>query len=438
LEGSALTVVSPSGVRGVFGSDLSPDMLIGLARNFATEFGEGEILLARDTRASSPIVSRLAGGATLGAGVNVVDYGVISTPALFRESRKTDKSAIMVTASHNEPEWNGLKFIVRGRGINQEQLDSISMKSKDGGPVVSGSLRKAEGFAYNSDLVAMAGEDSARGVKVVLDLNGGAAIGHAPEILRSLGCEVLTIGDMPGTFNRTVDPTNDPLDLLCKTVKREGAHAGFAFDSDGDRLVLVDNEGKKRTGDYMLSLAFKEMLQSQEEKQVVVSVDTSQAVDDVLGEFGGRVYRAKVGEANVVGMLLAKEVRIGGEGSSAGLIDASFNYCRDSLLAATTIVAALKKKGVKLYGQVKSYHQARLTLELPRAKALKVMKRLQKELKGADALDGLKVKTSKSSWVLLRSSNTEDGVRVSAEAATAKDAEQLAKTYLAKARRAAA
>jgi phosphomannomutase len=285
----------------------------------------------------------------------------------------------------------------------------------------------------------MAGEGSAQGVRVVLDLNGGAAIGHAPEILRALGCEVLTIGDLPGTFSRKVDPTNDPLDLLCKTVKREEADAGFAFDSDGDRLVLVDSDGKKRTGDYMLSLAFKEMLQGQEEKEVVVSVDTSQAVDDVLEELGGKVYRAKVGESNVVGTMVEKGVRLGGEGSSAGLIDASFNYCRDSLLAATTIVAALKRKGAKkLYGEVRSYHQARLKVEVPRKKALQAMKRLQKELKEADTLDGLKVRTSKSSWVLLRVSNTEEGVRVSAEAPTAKEAERLAKLYVGRVRRAGA
>jgi len=412
-------------------------MLIGYARNFAADFGE--VLVGRDTRGSSPIVARLVCGAALAAGVDAVDYGVLSTPALFRESRRTDRAAIMVTASHNEPELNGLKFIVKGRGIDQEQLEAITRKSREGGASGAGTLRRAEGFAYNSDLVGMAGEGSAQGVKVILDLNGGAAIGHAPEILRALGCEVLTIGDLPGTFNRTIDPTNDPLDLLCKTVKREGAHAGFAFDSDGDRLVLVDSDGRKRTGDYMLSLAFKEMLQGQDQKEVVVSVDTSQAVDDVVEELGGKVYRAKVGESNVVGAMVERGVRFGGEGSSAGLIDASFNYCRDSLLAATTIVAALKKKGAKrLYGEVRSYHQTRLKLEMPRKKALQAMKRLQKDLEGADTLDGLKVRTSKSSWVLLRVSNTEEGVRVSAEAPSAAEAERLAKLYVGRVRRAGA
>ena len=284
----------------------------------------------------------------------------------------------------------------------------------------------------------MAGEGSAQGVRVVLDLNGGAAIGHAPAILRALGCKVSTIGDTMGIFSRTIDPTNDPLELLCKTVKKEGADVGFAFDCDGDRLALVDSDGRARTGDYMLTLAMKEILQSAPRKDVVVSVDTTQAVDDVVKEAGGQVFRSKVGEGNVVGLMTQKGVRIGGEGSSGGVIDASFNNCRDSMVAAAFIVGALKRRGTKVYGQVRSYHIAREKMAMPRKKGLEAVKKLQKENPGADALDGLKIKTSGSSWVLIRVSNTEDGVRVSAEASSMKEAERLAHSYALKVKRAGA
>ncbi len=436
-----MTVTSTSGIRGVFNSELFPEEMAEYTRNFVRLVGGGELLLGRDTRTTGPIASRVVATAILGTGADVIDYGIISTPAIFRESRKRERSAIIVTASHNEPEWNGLKFVVDGRGINQEEFDQVLRKApkKEAGGVTSpGRMAASEGFSYNQELVDMAGEGSGSGGNAVLDLNGGAAIGHAPDILRRLGCEVLTIGDAQGIFIRTIDPTNDPLDMLCKTMKKEEAHVGFAFDCDGDRLVLVDSEGRKRTGDYMLTLAIKEALQNMTAKDVVVSVDTTQAIDEVVREAGGQVFRSKVGEGNVTGLMAQKGVRLGGEGSSGGMIDASFNNCRDSLVAAILIVGALKRKGTKVYDQVKSYHQARETMQMARKKALDAVKKLQRENPNSEALDGLKIRTSGSSWVLIRVSNTEDGVRVSAEAPSMKEAEQLAHSYMLKVKRAGA
>jgi phosphomannomutase len=433
-----LTVASTSGIRGTFNVDLLPEDMAEYTRRFVTLVGGRQFLVARDTRSTGPIASRVVSGAILGSGADVVDYGVISTPAVFRESRMRDKPAVIVTASHNEPEWNGLKFVVNGRGINQGEFDQVMKGVQDGGLKPPGRLGSSATFSYNKELVELAGEGSAQGVKVVLDLNGGAAIGHAPAILRALGCEVSTIGDVRGIYSRTIDPTNDPLDVLCKTVKREDADIGFAFDCDGDRLALVDSDGRARTGDYMLTLGLKEALQNAARKDVVVSVDTTQAVDDVVKEAGGQVFRAKVGEGNVVGMMAEKGVRFGGEGSSGGLIDASFNNCRDSMVAAAFIVGALKKKGRKAYGQVRSLHIAREKMEMSRKKASDAVKRLKKDNPNADMLDGLKIRTSGSSWILIRISNTEDVVRVSAEAPSRKDAEHLAHSWALKVKRAGA
>jgi phosphomannomutase len=434
-----LTVTSTSGIRGIFNFDLLSEGMVEYAENFVGLLEARELLIARDTRATGPIASRAVTSAVLGMGTDVIDYGIISTPAIFRESRRNERPAVIVTASHNEPEWNGLKFVVNGRGINQSEMDEVLRKGKKRKEVpVPGSSRIAEGFTYNEELVRIVGKGSAQGVKVVLDLNGGAAIEHAPNVLRALGCEVHTIGDSRGLFTRIIDPTVDPLDMLCKTVKGRGADVGFAFDCDGDRLVVVDSDGKKRTGDYMLTLALKEAFQTLNEKDVVVSVDTTQAIDEVVKEAGGRVFRAKVGEANVMERMAENGVRMGGEGSSGGLIDSSFNNCRDSLIAAALIVGALKKKGKKAYGQVKSYEQARVKMEMPRKKALEAMKRLAKEQPDADTLDGIKLRLSDTTWVLIRVSNTEDVVRVSAEAPNMKEAENIAHSYLGKVKRAGA
>jgi len=432
------TIASISGIRGVFNENLFQSDIVRYVGNFASLVPGKRVLVGRDTRSTGDVISRTVCGALLGRGVAVVDYGVLSTPALFRESRTRKIPAVMITASHNEPEWNGLKFIVDGRGIVQPELERILAPGKRSGTrgakslpeEPTGTLVLGPAPSYNSELVTMAGEGSADGVKVVIDVNGGAAVYHAPAILEKLDCQLSVLGGTPGLFSRMVDPTSDGLQLLSQTVKEKCADVGFAFDCDGDRLVLVDADGRKRTGDYMLTLAFKELLPNVTNRSVVVSVDTTQAIDEVVSELGGTVFRSKVGEANVISKMNETGARLGGEGSSGGLIDSEFNYCRDSMLAAIGIVTAVKKKGTKAFDRVRSYSQVRLKLVMERRKALVAIKKLSKEHPEAGSLDGLKIDLAGRSWVLVRPSGTEDVVRISAEAASEKEADEAARSFL--------
>ena len=161
----------------------------------------------------------------------------------------------------------------------------------------------------------------------------------------------------------------------------------------------------------------------------MVSSDTTQAVDDVAKKAGAQVFRSKVGEANVVQVMKEKGARLGGEGSSGGLIDGSFNYCRDSMLAALAIIRALKARGRRFYESVPNYSQERVALALPRAKTLAGIRKLARTTKNPDMTDGLKVMLPNRSWVLVRPSGTEDVVRVSAEARKPAEAVRLAKTF---------
>lgn len=423
-------IASVSGVRGILNADVSLADFARFASNFARITGSDGFLIARDTRSTGEVIKRAVVGALLASGAEVVDYGVISTPALFRESLTRKRPAIMITASHNEPEFNGLKFIVDGLGAGSEVVDRVVGKAE--GPkrgFARGRLKKGPNATYNDDLVRRFGEGAFQGVRVALDLGGGAAISHAVPVLRRLGCDVVTINDTYGIFNRKIDPTKDELKALQEMTKSGGCAIGLAFDCDGDRLVIVDSEGRKRTGDYMLTLAVSRALLESERKDVVVSVDTTIAVDEEVGKHGGKVFRSKVGEANVVGLMREEMAEIGGEGSSGGLIDGSFNYCRDSMLAALLIIGGLKEKGQKFYNDVRSYHQARDAFPIPRQKAMKSIKKLVSENKGADTTDGVKIRISRGSWVLVRPSNTEDVVRVSAEAETAQEAARIVSTY---------
>ena len=423
-------IASISGIRGVLNKDLSLGDISRFAANFARQAGSREFLLARDSRSTGPAMSRAAAAAMVSVGGTVFDYGIISTPALFRESRRRGLPAVMVTASHNEPEFNGLKFLLGGAGIDKRVLDAVVGGARTGSAGFEpGAVKTAPVPAYVDDLVKMFGEGSCEGIRVAVDLGGGAAISHTVPLLTRLGCEVSPMNDSYGVFNRRVDPVADGLGLLRGVVKQKGCDVGLAFDCDGDRLVVVDSAGRKRTGDYMLTLALSAMLRRTGEKKVVVSLDTTQAVDDVAEKAGARVSRSKVGEANVVGVMKEKGARLGGEGSSGGMIDGSFNYCRDSMLAALAIIRELKTRGNEFYTSVPVYQQERVALEVPRAKATAAIGKLASEHEGADLTDGLKVALPKKAWVLIRPSGTEDVVRVSAEARTSDEAARIAKAY---------
>jgi len=428
-------IASLSGIRGILNRDLDLADVSRFAVNFGKATGSKVFLLARDPRNTGPTICKAvtAGLASLGATVH--DYGIISTPALFRESRKSGLPAVMVTASHNEPEFNGLKFLVEGAGVNEEMFAQIiGGEGTRSTPFELGAVKKENRTAYAGDLVDRFGTGSCEGVRVAVDLGGGAAITHAVPLLGQLGCEVTSMNDSYGVFDRKVDPVADELGLLRKTVRQKGCDVGLGFDGDGDRLVIVDSSGRKRTGDFMLTLALSEMLAETGEKKVVVSVDTTQAVDDVAKGAGAEVFRSKVGEANVVGQMKEQGARLGGEGSSGGLIDGSFNYCRDSMLAALSIIRALKREGRSFYESVPVYQQERVAFTIPKAKALKGIKKLAARYKGADLTDGLKIGLPDRSWVLIRPSGTEDLVRVSAEAPSSEKANQLTKSFAKKLR----
>ncbi len=425
-------IASLSGIRGVLNKDVTLEELSDYAGNFVVRLGAKEVLLARDTRSTGPAIAKAVTASMMAHGANVVDYGTISTPALFRESRIRERPAVMVTASHNEPEFNGLKFILNGFGIGQEVFAAVVKRAKlPAQEFKNGSVRSSPRSRYAEDLVSQAGAGSCEGMRVALDLGGGSAISHAPQILRKLGCETITVNDTRGVFSRKVDPVSDDLGTLRALVKEDRCAIGLGFDCDGDRLVIVDSEGNKRSGDYMLTLALSELLRQSGEKKVVVSVDTTQAIDDVAEKSGAEVLRSKVGEANVVSLMRESGARFGGEGSSGGLIDGSFNYCRDSMLAAVVTIKSLKRLGARFYKSVPLYHQSRIAVAVPREKGRRGIKAMLGKHPKADATDGLKIWTGSRSWVLVRASGTEDIVRVSAEAQTRRratdDAEALAR-----------
>ncbi|MEK0327178.1 MAG: phosphomannomutase, partial [Nitrosopumilus sp.] len=327
--------ISISGIRGIFGKDLTLKDVLRFCNNFSTLVKSKNCVIAHDTRPSSSIIVETASAALMQCGINVYNLGMVPTPVIFRESRKY-AAGIIVTSSHNPIEWNGLKFIVNGRGINEQELKTI-VNEQDTSKSVIGVESKIES-KYIDEAANLIGKVSGT-PKVVVDIGGGAAKNVAPTLLEKIGCQVKIINENLDKCSRGPDPTADDLKDL---ISNCNGSIGFAFDLDGDRLVIV-KDGKKLSPDVTLGLGIAKALEMGY-KKFVLSIDSSVSVEKFIQENGGEVQRSKVGEANVIDLMLKTKSQAGGEGSSGGFILPEFNYCRDGILTSGLIVSMLEKK----------------------------------------------------------------------------------------------
>lgn len=404
--------VSISGVRGIFGNDLNIEDVIYYCRNFSHLVKSKKCVVGRDTRPSGEIVTNVAIASLLERGISVYNLGISPTPVIFREARKYG-SGLIITSSHNPLEWNGLKFILDGRGINESELEYLEKKDKFQREKI-GTETQVDSD-YIDEAVKVIG-DIKKSSKIAIDVGGGAAFDVAPKLLKKLGCKVSVINGMPGKSTRGPDPTNDQLSGLVQASKKSSI--GFAFDLDGDRLVVV-RDGKKQSPDITLGLGVAGALEKGY-KKFVLSIDTSVAIEKFIKNGGGQVHRSKVGEANVVDMMLKTKSQAGGEGSSAGFILPEFNMCRDGLLTSGLIASMV---GTKQFDEInkfmEGYHQVRTKVSVDsklHKKTLQTfLKKMKKQSSQIITIDGIKSIIDEDSWVLVRQSNTEHIIRVSAE-----------------------
>ncbi|CUR52494.1 Phosphoglucomutase/phosphomannomutase subunit alpha/beta [Nitrosotalea devaniterrae] len=404
--------VSISGVRGIFGNDLNLEDIIHYCRNFSRLVKSKKCVVGRDTRPSGEIVTNVAIASLLERGISVYNLGISPTPVVFREARKYG-SGLIITSSHNPLEWNGLKFILDGRGINESELQYLEKKDKFQREKVG--TESQVGSDYIDEAAKVIG-NMKKSSKIAIDVGGGAAFEVAPQLLRKLGCKVNVINGIPGKSTRGPDPTNDQLSKLVEASKKTSI--GFAFDLDGDRLVVVKN-GKKQSPDVTLGLGVAGALEKGY-KKFVLSIDTSVSIEKFIKNEGGQVSRSKVGEANVVDLMLKTKSQAGGEGSSAGFILPEFNMCRDGLLTSGLIASMV---GTKQFDDInkfmEEYHQVRTKVSVDsklHKKTLQILlKKMKKQSSQIITIDGIKSIIDDDSWVLVRQSNTEHIIRVSVE-----------------------
>lgn len=414
--------VSISGIRGIFGDDLSLQEISRFSRLFSSyihdNFDQLSCVIARDSRHSGKIICDSVIGCLLEQGIDVYDLGIAPTPVLFRESRKYSGS-IMVTASHNPMEWNGLKLLVNGRGLFEDELNLL-LKNTIHGYSGAGEYHKIHP-TYLADITHYVpiSNDVKSDFKVGFDFGGGAACNYVNRLFQLYKIKYLSINDQFGFSSRGPDPTSNNLDELRELVKLNKLNLGFAFDMDGDRLVIVNNKAERLSPDLTLLLCVSGAIYNKT-KKFVISLDSSISIEKYIKEHGGEVFYSKVGESNVIKKISEVDGETGGEGSSGGFIMPNFTSCRDGLLASI-IVSSLNQKVIDdCLDFASNYEQIRTKLPIkPEIKLNDLLEKISTALKPHSISmisdDGHKFILDDDSWVLVRASNTEHVLRISLE-----------------------
>ena len=401
--------ISISGIRGVYGKDFFPEDVIKFCNGFSKLIKTGKCAIGMDTRETGEMIQKLVSATMLERGIDVYNLGITPTPVVFRKAREIG-AGIVITSSHNPLEWNGLKFIIDGRGITLDELEIVkngkNLDKKDiGKEIISDSN-------YISDAVKIIGKLN-KPQQVTIDIGGGAAKTIAPKLLQEIGCQVETINDELDGCSRGPDPTSNELTELVSKTK----DLGFAFDLDSDRVILVMNGGKK-SSDITLGLGVVKAIKLGI-KKFVLSIDSSLAVEKYIIQHGGKVSRSKVGEANVIQMMIENDAEAGGEGSSGGFILKDFNMCRDGLLTSGLIASMIDDESIqKDIEFFESFSQIRDKVSIESSLHDKIITEIVKKIEGKykiSQMDGIKISIDDNTWSLIRKSNTEDIIRISTE-----------------------
>jgi phosphomannomutase len=434
-------MVGISGVRGVVGESLTPDVVTKYSSAFGMLCQCGKVVLGRDTRVSGEMVRAAVVCGLLSTGCEVIDLGICATPTVEIAVRELKANGgIIITASHNPIQWNALKFVgADGIFLSEKEGRRLSDlvendRIKHGGWNKLGKVKFDQSWTEKHVKKVLrlshinVQKIKKRKFRVVLDCVNGAGGVISPDLLRALGCKVIELNCKPdGNFAHDPEPVPRNLTSLCQAVKKHKADLGFANDPDVDRLAIVSEKGVALGEEATLALATKFVLSRKPDSEVVANISTSRMIDDIAREYNSRVYRTKVGEAHVARQL--KKVRgvIGGEGNG-GVILPELHYGRDALVGMALILQYLaesEKSISQLFSELPGYFMIKKKAKLSKNFERNIVRLKRSFSRGKiNPLDGIRI-DFQDSWLHIRKSNTEPLVRVIAEAESKKKASEL-------------
>jgi len=429
-----------SGIRGIVGDTLTEPIISKYVQAFSMIQGKGEILIARDSRIHGSSLINASCHALKKCGRQVLNYKIIPTPtAQFIVEKNNLAGGIVITASHNPSEWNGLKFIDSDgcflRNEKNQNLfdtaDDLLLNEKKSGNIIdidSGYLSHIE---HTRNLSVIDPESiEKQNYKVVVDAVNGAASHALPAMLEALGCKVYKLYcKADGKFPRGAEPLSHNLTELGKTVVEKQASIGFATDPDGDRLAIVNEKGQPIGEEYTLVICLDGFLKSTKSTiPIVTNLSTTMAIDRIAEKYGTSVIRTAVGEINVVNKMKKINAQFGGEGNG-GVILAESHYGRDSLVGSALFLnrmAQETKTVSEIFKCMPPYFMIKNKIELGSINPNSAINRIKSIFLDAnkDTTDGLKLVWD-NSWIHIRASNTEPIFRIFAEAPTEQDAKKL-------------
>lgn len=436
-------MISVSGIRGIFGTDLTPENLTRFTAAFGSWTGSGKVVVGRDTRVTGQICEDIVVSTLQSVGCDVVKVGIVPTPTVAMSVLKHNADgAIIISASHNPADWNALKllngkseFLDADQGkevirISEEQSYSYKKFDEIGSIVADAKaldhhIQKILELDYiDPDLI------SSKNFSVGLDpVNGTGAVG-IPAILKALGVGTIhSINDEAnGHFAHNPEPLPEHLQDICTLVKDKNCDLGLVTDPDADRLALITNKGNLFGEEYTQAAAFDFML-SKKSGPCATNLSSSRVAEDVAKKHGQKCHRSAVGEINVVKKMQEVGAVIGGEGNG-GVINPDLHYGRDALVGVAMILQLLAERNVtsdEYRNNLPNYSMRKSKMQLADVDGDAILEKAESIYKdyNPDTVDGVKIDFDEG-WVHLRKSNTEPIIRVYSEGTSAQKAKELA------------
>jgi len=428
-----------SGIRGKYRETIGPDTAFELAKILTRDLGL-KLALARDPRPSSSVLRSAFLSAALEQGARITDYEMIPTPALAYQAGHTHESGgVMITASHNPPEYNGFKiFNSKGETFDDETIRSrTGSKRETKAPKVKLlEVETAKPAEYKERLSHIQFE---REWRIVLDPGNGATCQLAPEIYRQSSTKATAMNSFPdGNFpSRGSEPTRDSEASLCKVVAAAKADAGFAFDGDGDRVYIIDEKGNCPLQDRVLG-SYITCLARKSNGPFLVPVDASMAIEEAATEYGAKLMRGPVGDAKLLVEMKKVGASFAGEPSGAW-IHGEYNLCPDGILSGLLYLKQLETLDLsvsKAVNEIPEYFMVRKSVSVSKKMSLNSIGTLSREIQKVIGKDstvetkfGVRV-SSDDSWVLVRESGTEPVIRITTESKQRSKANRIMKETL--------
>ncbi len=435
-----------NGIRGVFKKDFTLEFIHDMTLSIATYFKEGPILVGYDGRDSSPIISKTVCSALNYCGIDCKNAGLVPTPCLEYAVKKLGyNGGIMITASHNPPQYNGIKPAAKdGVEISREDeliIEDIYLKKNwIRNPLRWGITGTEEETVevYIQGIFSHIDSEKikSKNFKVVLDLGNGAQAITAPIFCERLGCEIFLVNEkIDGSFpGRGSEPTPQNLQELSKAVLNNNADLGIAFDGDGDRSIFCDDKGEILTGDKSALVLVKHILSKIPDSLVVTCLNSSSSIENIASEFNSKVIRTKVGSVEVSRKMVSTNALIGFE-ENGGFMYGPHNQVRDGCMTLALMLDLLASSEDSLshkFNDLPPSYTTKDKISCSSEDAKKLIQSLKEEFPSSDTTDGIKISNNPKSWVMIRPSGTESIIRIYGEAETQEKLDSLMLEYLQK------